>query len=311
MLIRRPLLRSAPPKQDNNLLFEPHSHHPPATAYSITNVPTGVHLEGYNAQKATFTKTINIKQIGHAVLTVPTPSGEKETYLISLPSLHVEGLFVGSPFLELNSASYITSSSGLTAKIDYAGKGWVSGKKNSFTATLYPTGKEKDILYSASGQWTKTFEIHTGAPKHASASNLIDTYDALASKTTPLIVAPIETQHPLETRRAWQKVAEAIQAGDMDTVGREKSKIENAQRELRAKEKTEGRMWQRRYFTVLTTPDPVLGSLGKNVGVPDHGDGDKTGGVWRFDDAKAAKVKGEAQMAEDAKQTYAKETLGQ
>lgn len=270
-----------------------------------------MHLEGYNAQKATFTKTINIKQIGHAVLTVPTPAGEKETYLISLPSLHVEGLFVGSPFIELNSASYITSSSGYTAKIDYAGKGWLSGKKNSFVATLYPTGHEKDVLYSASGQWTKTFELHSASPKHAAAANLVETYDALATQTTPLIVAPLDAQHPLETRRAWQKVAEAIQAGDMDTVGREKGKIETAQRELRAKEKAEGRMWQRRYFTVLTAPDPVLGSLGKHVGVPDHGDGDKTGGVWRFDQAKSEKVRAAAPLDEDAKHAFAKETLGQ
>lgn len=287
------------------------SHHPPATAYSITNLPTGVHLEGYNAQKATFTKTINIKQIGHAILTVPTLSGEKETYLISLPSLHVEGLFVGSPFIELNSASYITSSSGFTAKIDYAGKGWLSGKKNSFTATLYPTGKEKDVLYSATGQWTKQFEIHSGPAKHASSSNLVDSYDAANTNTTPLAVAPIEQQHPLESRRAWQHVAEAIQKGDMDTVGREKTKIENAQRELRAKEKAEGRMWQRRYFSVRTDPDPVLLDLGQVVGVPDHGDGDKTGGVWRFDQSKAEKVRAEPPLDEAAREAFAKEHLGQ
>lgn len=242
---------------------------------------------------------------------MPTPSGEKETYLISLPSLHVEGLFVGSPFIELNSASYITSSSGFTAKVDYAGKGWVSGKKNSFTATLYPTGKEKEVLYSATGQWTKQFEIHSGSPKHASSSNLVDTYDAPSTRTTPLIVAPIEVQHPLESRRAWQHVAEAIQKGDMDTVGREKTKIENAQRELRAKEKAEGRMWQRRYFSVRVDPDPVLVDLGKVVGVPDHGDGDKTGGVWRFDQAKAERVRAELPLDDTAKESFAREYLGQ
>lgn len=289
----------------------PRSHHPPATAYSITNLQSGVHLEGYNAQKATFTKTINIKQIGHAVLTVPTPQGEKETFLISLPSLHVEGLFVGSPFIELNSASYITSSSGFTAKIDYAGKGWLSGKKNSFVATLYPTGKEKDVLFSATGQWTKQFEIHAGPAKHASSSNLVESHDGAAAKTTPLTIAPIENQHPLETRRAWRKVAEAIVAGDMDTVGREKGKIENAQRELRAKEKAEGRMWQRRYFTVRTEPDPLLTEYGVHVGVPDHGDGDKTGGVWRFDTAKAEKAKAEPTLDEEAKAAFAKVHLGQ
>lgn len=242
---------------------------------------------------------------------MPTPSGEKETFLISLPSLHVEGLFVGSPFIELNSASYITSSSGFTAKVDYAGKGWVSGKKNSFTATLYPTGKEKDVLYSATGQWTKQFEIHSGPAKHASSSNLVASYEAAAVKTTPLAVAPVEAQHPLESRRAWQYVAEAIQKGDMDAVGREKTKIETAQRELRAKEKGEGRMWQRRYFTVRIDPDPVLANLGKAVGVPDHGDGDKTGGVWRFDKAKADKVRGESPLDEAAKTKFAAEHLGQ
>lgn len=270
-----------------------------------------MHLEGYNAQKATFGKTINIKQIGHAVLTIPTPSGEKETYLISLPSLHVENLFLGSPFIELNSASYITSSSGFTAKIDYSGKGWLSGKKNSFTSILYPTGKEKDVLYNVTGQWTKQFEIHSGAAKNASSSNLVEAYDASASQTTPLTVAPLEEQHPLESRRAWYKVATAIVAGDMDTVGREKTKIENAQRELRAKEKAEGRMWQRRYFSVRTEPDPVLTDLGKHVGVPDHGDSDKTGGVWRFDATKAEKVKAEPLLEDDKKKDLAKLYLGQ
>lgn len=187
----------------------------------------------------------------------------------------------------------------------------MSGKKNSFTATLYPTGKEKDVLYSATGQWTKQFEIHTGSVKHASSSNLVESYDAASTTTTPLAVVPIEQQHPLESRRAWQHVAEAIQKGDMDTVGREKTKIENAQRELRAREKAEGRMWQRRYFSVRTEPDPILVDLGQVVGVPDHGDGDKTGGVWRFDQAKAAKVRAEPPLDEAAKEAFAKETLGQ
>ncbi|KAI3401740.1 hypothetical protein diail_9404 [Diaporthe ilicicola] len=295
------------------LISEQVSHHPPATAYSITNLPTGVHLEGFNAQKASFSKTINIKQIGHAILTVPIPDkqGEKETFLISLPSLHVEGLIFGSPFIELDGASYISSSSGYTAKIDYSGKGWLSGKKNSFTAALYPTGKEKDVLYSVTGQWTKAFEIHSGSAKHASSSNLVHSYDAVAAKSTPLVVAPIEAQHPLESRRAWQKVAAGILKGDMDTVGREKTKIETAQRELRAKEKAEGRIWQRRYFSVRTDPDPVLADLAKYVGVPDHGDGDKTGGVWRFDKAKADKVRNEPPLDAEASASFAQVHLGQ
>ncbi|KAK3383925.1 hypothetical protein B0T24DRAFT_69057 [Lasiosphaeria ovina] len=295
------------------LISEQVSHHPPATAYCITNIPSGVRLEGYNAQKASFSKTINIKQIGHAVLTVPSPSStELDTYLITLPSLHIEGLIFGSPFIELDGASYITSSTGFTAKIDYSGKGWLSGKKNSFTATLYPSGKEKDVLFNVSGQWTKTFEIHSGVAKHNSKDNVVGYWDPSQVSTTKLIVSPVEKQHPLESRRAWAKVAAAIAKGDLDAVGQEKSKIENAQREMRAKEKAEGRNWERRYFNARSdAPDPVLSKLGPIVGLAEHGDAEKTGGVWRFDLTKTEKAHEQLSLTDDDARKIAKELLGQ
>lgn len=253
------------------------SHHPPVTAYHISNKEHGVYLQGYNAQKASFSRTINVKQIGHAVYAIPAYN---ETYLITLPNLHIEGLIFGSPFVELNDKTYITSSSGYTAKIDYSGKGWLSGKKNSFTATMYPTDNEKEILYTISGQWTKTFDISEGSKK----GNVIDTYDAEASATTPLTIAPIEEQDPYESRRAWQKVAAGIAIGNMDVVGEEKTKIEEEQRELRRQERAEGREWERRYFSLVESDD-VLETLGPAIGILPEAD--KTGGIWRFDEKKA------------------------
>jgi hypothetical protein len=199
--------------------------------------------------------------------------------LITLPNLHIEGLIFGSPFVELNDATYITSSSGFTAKIDYSGKGWVSGKKNSFTATLYPTGKEKDVLYTVTGQWTKTFEVLQGK-----RGPVIDSYDAEASSTTNLIVAPIDEQDPMESRKAWAKVAAGIASGDMDFTGAEKNTIEVSQRELRQQEKAEGRTWERRYFSLMEN-DSILETLGPTIGVTPEAD--KTGGIWRYDEGKA------------------------
>ena len=219
-----------------------------------------------------------MKQIGHALLSIPAYD---ETYLITLPNLHIEGLIFGAPFVELNDKTYITSSSGYTAKIDYSGKGWLSGKKNSFTAMMYPTGKEKEVLYTVTGQWTKTFEIFDSSSKNKTA---IDTYDAEAVPTTPLTIAPVEEQDLMESRRAWSKVAAGIAVGDMDITGVEKTKIEVSQRELRQKEKTEGRTWERRYFSLVEN-DPTLTTLGPTIGLLTEAD--KTGGVWRFDEAKA------------------------
>ena len=255
------------------------SHHPPVTAYRIANKEHGVFLEGYNAQKASFARTINVKQIGHAVFSIPAYN---ETYLITLPNLHIEGLIFGAPFVELNDKTYITSSSGYTAKIDYSGKGWLSGKKNSFTATLYPTGKEKETLYSVTGQWTKSFEITEGSSKKGA---VLETYDAEAIPPTPLTIAPIEEQDEMESRKAWSKVAAGIAVGDMDITGVEKTKIEVAQRELRQLEKSEGRSWNRRYFSLVES-DAVLDDLGPAIGVLPEAE--KTGGIWRFDAAKAS-----------------------
>ncbi|KAI0506479.1 Oxysterol-binding protein [Xylaria bambusicola] len=294
------------------LVSEQVNHHPPATAYSIKNEASGVHLQGYNAQKASFSKTINIKQIGHAILSVPVPSktGESETYLITLPSLHIEGLIFGAPFVELDGSSYITSSTGFTAKISYLGKGWVSGKKNSFTATLYPTGDEKNVLYNCSGQWTKAFEIHSGSSKHNSSKTLVGTWDPDVNPMSELIVMPVDQQHPLESRRAWAGVAEGIAKGDMDYVGREKTKIEQAQRAMRKKEQAEGKQWERRYFTARLDPDETLQMLATSIGVDENGDADRTGGLWRFDASKADKVKEEV-LSDEQKAALARDLLGQ
>lgn len=210
---------------------------------------------------------------------------------MTIPALHIEGLIYGKPFVELNNCTYISSSSGFISKIDYSGKGWLSGKKNSFTATMYPTGKEKDVLYSVEGQWTDSFVIREGASagKKLSHSATVETFSHKSNPTTPLIVAPIEEQDPYEAKRAWGPVAAAIVKGDMDTTSIEKSKIENAQRELRKKEQAEGREWERRFFTRQAGPDQIFETLSKPIGQPIEAE--KTGGVWRFDEAKAKNAK--------------------
>lgn len=78
------------------------SHHPPVTAYSIFNETHKVRLEGYNGQRASFSgRTITVRQIGHAKLHL---GGFDEDYLITLPSLHIEGLVYGTPYVGLVSS---------------------------------------------------------------------------------------------------------------------------------------------------------------------------------------------------------------
>lgn len=268
---------------ETQLVSEQVSHHPPVTAYSIWNNQHGVRLQGYNAQKASFSTTIHVKQVGHALLHL---DAYDEDFLITLPALHIEGLLKGSPYVELNKSSYIVSSSGYTARIDYAGAGWVSGKKNSLTAVVFPHGKEKDkksAMYKAEGSWSDEFVI-----KDAD-KNVVEQYNAKKEPKTPLSVAEIKDQDPLESRRAWQKVAEAIEKGDMNATSAEKTKIEEFQRAARKKEQSEGREWQRTFFSKADSL-PIFEKLVKEVPYGSL-DKDQTGGVWVFDPAKAQNAK--------------------
>jgi hypothetical protein len=298
-----------------HLVSEQVSHHPPATAYCIWNdehniqVRRQLHfanskraesvfqLQGYNAQKASFSRTIHVKQIGHALLTLTPPdSTEKETYLITLPALHIESLIYGSPFVELNRYTHIASTTGYVAKIDYSGKGWLSGKKNSFTAVLWKEGEgsDKHPLYTVDGQWNEGFTIREGEGKHAKE---IDYYDAKAAKMTPLTVAPIEEQDPYESRKAWGNVARSIEKGDMDATSHYKSRIEMAQRALRKKEQDDKREWVRAFFCQVSPDSPEEATFQKLVKMVSGINGwqgvepEKTAGVWRFDWEKAKNAK--------------------
>ena len=285
------------------LVSEQVSHHPPVTAYCITNEKHGIRLQGYNGQKASFSRTIHIKQIGHALLTLKTPGGgEEETYLITLPALHIENLIYGAPFVELGKCIHIAASTGYISKIDFSGRGWLSGKKNTFTAALWKEGdgSESKPLYSAEGQWSGAFDIKEGSG--GKKSKVVETFKPADIQLSRLNIAPLEEQDVFESRRAWGNVAKSIEKGDMDATSHYKSRIENAQRALRKKEAEDSREWRRLFFSTADSKDPkeeVFQKLVKAVTAPHLGANsvwegvspDKTAGVWRYDEAKAAQVK--------------------
>lgn len=152
-------------------------------------------------------------------------------------------------------------------------------------------GSDKHPLFSAQGNWSDHFTINEG--EKIGKGKEVDSYRA--APTTPLNVESIEQQDPFETRRAWRNVAASIAKGDMDATSFHKSKIENAQRELRKKEKEEGREWERKFFrTMKEDPDPTFVRLVKMVsGVTAWAgvEAEKTAGVWRFDKDRAGQAR--------------------
>ena len=196
--------------------------------------------------------------------------------------MHIMGILSGNPYLELGGETKIYSSTGFTSHVEYAGKGWISGKKHRLTARMYRTDSPEDDLYTSNGQWCNDLVF-----KDVKNSTVVDSSHVQLAPRIPLTVAEVEDQDPWESRRAWSGVAKAIDSGNMRGTGIAKSLIENGQRKMRVDERNEGRVWQRRFFD-----NAGLEEFVKEVQEREELDMglDRTLGVWRFDEEKAKKA---------------------
>jgi len=195
-----------------------------------------------------------VKQVGHATLTVSLPDGTKEDYLVTLPRLRIEGLWYGSPYVELTDTSYIQSSSGWLSTIKYQGKGYFSGKSHTFKADLTPPiGSGSSFQASCfEGQWhTTSKDTRTGV-----------VFTDVTGPKEDVIVRPVEEQGEWESRALWFKVAKGIREGDFEMAAREKSRIENEQRQKRRDEAAAGTSWELNHF-VHQDDDALYERLGK------------------------------------------------
>lgn len=242
-------------------------------------------LRGHVAPKVYFSGTVHIDRKGYSILHLDKYD---EDYLITMPNVHVEGLMTASLQPELSGSSFIHSSSGYTAKIDYSCKGWLSGKRNSFVANMFKDGCEKAPLYTAEGLWSDVYTF-----KNARTGEMVEKFDCNTLQRTPLQVAPIEEQHPLESRKAWRHVVQAINKGDIFAVGHEKTKIENEQRAMRKQERAEGVEFPRRYFS-RAKEDTVAEKLaaGMQEKTSMKGSVDGAHALWMWDEEKYRRVHG-------------------
>ncbi|SGZ04864.1 BQ5605_C032g11094 [Microbotryum silenes-dioicae] len=220
------------------------SHHPPVTAYYLENESKGLSFEGNCAQKTSFSgRAISVRQVGHGIVRIKLADGNVEQYLITLPKLKIEGILLGSPYVELYDSSLIQSSTGYQTSLEFRGKGWVSGKAHAFTATVTNAGH---TVYVIDGLWTGESHFIKG-----SKSRIGELFLDTAPDRSPIEVKPISEQSEYESRRAWKEVADGIRKGDFDTASAAKSRIENSERQKRKDEAAAGKPFETRLFDVV------------------------------------------------------------
>lgn len=80
------------------IVCEQVSHHPPVSAFYIENKEAGVIVNGHDGQKTRFSGTqMLVDQVGYCVVKL---TGRDETYLFTLPSLSVNGIWYAGKCLD-------------------------------------------------------------------------------------------------------------------------------------------------------------------------------------------------------------------
>ncbi|KAG2168276.1 hypothetical protein JADG_008015 [Aureobasidium aubasidani] len=248
---------------------------PLSPACYLWNDEQGVRAEGYACQNITFSGTVNIKQIGHAIIHLDKWN---EDYLIPLPLVKVSGLITGTPYPELVGSYDIVSSSGYVASVDFSGKRLLglAGKKNGLHAAVYSAddSSRKHPIYTLDGSWNDVFTI-----RDEKNNSVVEEFDTNAHPPLPVQVPDDSTLDPYESRKAWGPTISALNSGNMQAVVDEKSKVEQGQREMRKKEEADGKIWTPLFFQKVQS-EPKLEKLKSAA----HGDAemDGTQGIWRW-----------------------------
>lgn len=164
--------------------------------------------------------------------------------------------------IELVEDSFIQSSSGWHAAISYKGKGYLSGAAHRFSAAVAQhCSSVKHPAHLIEGSWVGQSKYAKSAIRQYEGTTFAD---ATRDDDTPkkeVIVAPIESQGDMESRRVWKDVADGIRRGDFETAGVAKSKLENEQRARRKAEKEQGTTYQLRCFELMPADPECESSL--------------------------------------------------
>ncbi|KAL2256792.1 hypothetical protein VTK26DRAFT_1118 [Humicola hyalothermophila] len=262
-----------------SLVAEQVSHHPPITAMHVSDREHGVRADGYARVEMSFNGAVNVRQLGHAVYAIDR---YREEYLVPLPDVRVRGFLSGCMYPEIVGTYHIVSSAGFVVEVRFSGEGMLMrGKRNWFEARVYSKeDRTKESLYEVSGCWSEGWTVREGR-----TGDVLEVYevDAPENAPVPMEIEPVERQDPWESRRAWDGVLRGLKKGDMRMVVEEKTKIEQAQRQMRASEAARGVKWEPLLFRSGPGEEHhVFHRLSEDLGWPLHHE--KTKGVWKVDD---------------------------
>ncbi|CDW55408.1 PH and Oxysterol BP domain containing protein [Trichuris trichiura] len=194
------------------------SHHPPVSAFFVTNRKAGFNIAGSILAKSKFYgNSLSAILCGNAKITLLSRG---ESYVVTLPYAHCKGLLIGTLTFQLGGSVCITCDrTSYSAELEFKLRPFLGGTE-TINLVVGKVKLGKETLADINGRWDSS--IH------------------FTDRETGGDTAPPAT--------LWIAVSEAIRASDQTKATEEKTKIEDAQRQRARELASLGEAYEPRVF---------------------------------------------------------------
>ncbi|XP_068950914.1 oxysterol-binding protein-related protein 8 isoform X1 [Petaurus breviceps papuanus] len=220
------------------------SHHPPISAFYISNRKDGFCLSGSILAKSKFYgNSLSAILEGEARLTF---LNRGEDYVMTMPYAHCKGILYGTMTLELGGTVNITcQKTGYSAVLEFKLKPFLGSSDcvNQISGKL-KLGKE--VLATLEGHWDS--EVVINDKKTDSSENFWNPTSEIKQRRLIRHTVKFEEQEPYESEKLWQRVTRAINAKDQTEATQEKYVLEEAQRKAARERKGKNEEWVCKLF---------------------------------------------------------------
>uniref|UniRef100_A0A2K5QQH3 Oxysterol-binding protein-related protein 8 n=1 Tax=Cebus imitator TaxID=2715852 RepID=A0A2K5QQH3_CEBIM len=220
------------------------SHHPPISAFYVSNRKDGFCLSGSILAKSKFYgNSLSAILEGEARLTF---LNRGEDYVMTMPYAHCKGILYGTMTLELGGTVNITcQKTGYSAILEFKLKPFLGSSDcvNQISGRL-KLGKE--VLATLEGHWDS--EVFITDKKTDNLEVFWNPTPDIKQWRLMRHTVKFEEQGDFESEKLWQRVTRAINAKDQTEATQEKYVLEEAQRQAARDRKTKNEEWSCRLF---------------------------------------------------------------
>ncbi|KAI2799437.1 hypothetical protein BLOT_014864, partial [Blomia tropicalis] len=227
------------------------SHHPPVSAFHVTNRKDGFCISGSILAKSKFYgNSISAILEGTAKLTLLT---RDEEYLINFPYAHCKGIFLGPLAFELGGKITITcAKTGCKTELEFKLKPFF-GSEDQCNLVQGKVRFGTETIATIEGHWDSEIWYKDKRGKGNSELFWSGIDPKVKSSRLRRHVVPIDLQTETESERLWHKVTLAIQQQNQQAATMEKTILEEAQREAVKQRSARMEIWTPNLFNFDTT----------------------------------------------------------